>query len=76
MNRPIDITFDSSPEISAQLAQLWPQLQTEVTQELEGEPLLNEFLIPAVLEHSTFNSALSATGQEYPHQAKRSSCSL
>ena len=60
MNRPIDITFDSSPETSAQLAQLWPQLQTEVQQELSGEPLLNEFLMPAVLEHSTFNCALSA----------------
>ncbi len=60
MNRPIDITFDSSPKTSAQLAQLWPQLQSEVAQELEGEPLLNEFLLPAVLEHSTFNCALSA----------------
>ncbi len=60
MNRPVDISFDSSPQLSAQLAQLWPLLQREVEEEISREPILGEFLMPAVLEHSTFNGALSA----------------
>ncbi|MBX2868519.1 MAG: serine O-acetyltransferase [Acidiferrobacterales bacterium] len=60
MNRPVDISYDTSPKLSAQLAQLWPLLQREVQEEITREPILSEFLMPTVLDHSTFNGALSA----------------